>query len=91
LWNYNREFDGKWVMDLHSEAAKRLQPCAELRALASAVGGRLFRLNGEQLIGGSLELVWLDTERPALPREEVDFGALWDILHDDVVLVVPHV
>ncbi|EGE0319144.1 hypothetical protein DNC95_27925, partial [Escherichia coli] len=45
-WNYNREFDGKWVMDLHSEAAKRLQPCAELRALASAVGGRLFRLNG---------------------------------------------
>ena len=33
-------------MDLHSEAAKRLQPCAELRALASAVGGRLFRLNG---------------------------------------------
>jgi len=35
------------------------------------------------LIGGSLELVWLDTERPALPREEVDVGALWDILHDD--------
>lgn len=33
-------------MDLHSEAVKRLQPCAELRALASAVGGRLFRLNG---------------------------------------------
>ncbi|MCS6038262.1 PDZ domain-containing protein [Klebsiella pneumoniae subsp. pneumoniae] len=29
---HNREFDGKWVMDLHSEAAKRLQPCAELRA-----------------------------------------------------------
>lgn len=38
LVNYNREFDGKWVMDLHSEAVKRLQPCAELRALASAVG-----------------------------------------------------
>ncbi|MGU0057228.1 PDZ domain-containing protein [Enterobacter hormaechei] len=28
------EFDGKWVMDLHSEAAKRLQPCAELTSLS---------------------------------------------------------
>ena len=37
----------------------------------------------EQLIGGILELVWLDTERPLLPREMVDVGALWDVLRDN--------
>lgn len=34
----------------------------------------------ERLIGDSLELVWLDTERPSLPLEPVDVPSLWDVV-----------
>lgn len=34
----------------------------------------------ERLIGDSLELAWLDTERPSLPLEAVDVTRLWDVV-----------
>ncbi|QLF93907.1 sensor histidine kinase [Pseudomonas sp. ABC1] len=34
----------------------------------------------ERLVGDTLELVWLDTERPQLPLELVDVARLWDVL-----------
>jgi two-component system sensor histidine kinase PfeS len=37
----------------------------------------------EQLIGDTLELVWLDTERPSLPLEAVDVGRLWEVLREN--------
>jgi two-component system sensor histidine kinase PfeS len=37
----------------------------------------------ERLINDTLELVWLDNERPSLPLETVEIAALWDMLRDD--------
>ncbi|MDU9410606.1 sensor histidine kinase [Pseudomonas sp. zfem001] len=37
----------------------------------------------EKLVGDALELVWLDTERPQLPCEEVDVIRLWDVLREN--------
>ncbi|MDN5516275.1 MAG: sensor histidine kinase [Pseudomonas sp.] len=37
----------------------------------------------EKLVGDALELVWLDTERPQLPSEEVDIVRLWDVLREN--------
>lgn len=37
----------------------------------------------EKLIGETLELVWLDTERPSLPLESVEIGRLWDVLREN--------
>lgn len=37
----------------------------------------------EKLVGDALELVWLDTERPSLPMEEVDIVRLWDVLREN--------
>ncbi|MBA1274485.1 histidine kinase sensor domain-containing protein [Stutzerimonas azotifigens] len=37
----------------------------------------------QQLIGNTLELVWLDTERPQLPLEPIEVGALWEIIAED--------
>lgn len=37
----------------------------------------------EKLIGDTLELVWLDTERPSLPLEPVEVGQLWDVLREN--------
>lgn len=38
----------------------------------------------ERLIGDSLELAWLDTERPSLPLEPVDVPGLWDVIRENV-------
>ncbi|WP_122317168.1 sensor histidine kinase [Pseudomonas cichorii] len=38
----------------------------------------------EKLISDTLELVWLDTERPALPLETVEMRELWNLLCEDV-------
>ncbi|MBX8493820.1 sensor histidine kinase [Pseudomonas cichorii] len=38
----------------------------------------------EKLISDTLELVWLDTERPALPLETVEVKELWNLLCEDV-------
>jgi two-component system sensor histidine kinase PfeS len=37
----------------------------------------------EGLINDTLELVWLDTERPQLPIEPVLIGELWELLRED--------
>lgn len=37
----------------------------------------------ERLINDTLELVWLDTERPSLPAEPVLVGELWELLRED--------
>jgi len=37
----------------------------------------------ERLINDTLELVWLDNERPALPSEPVEVVELWEMLRDD--------
>jgi two-component system sensor histidine kinase PfeS len=37
----------------------------------------------ERLINDTLELVWLDTERPQLPVEPVAMGELWELLRED--------
>ncbi|MCO8165424.1 sensor histidine kinase [Pseudomonas sp. 21LCFQ010] len=37
----------------------------------------------ERLIDDTLELVWLDTERPRLPAESVEVAELWNILRED--------
>ena len=66
-------------------------PLSRLRAAAerNGCGGALsLRVSQEvrgmdRLIGGILELVWLDTARPALPCEAVDVAALWDLLRDN--------
>lgn len=81
-------FQRQLLRDLSHEMRaplSRLRAAADRECGADALSCRVTQeVKGmEQLIGGSLELVWLDTERPALPREEVDVGALWDILRDD--------
>lgn len=38
----------------------------------------------QQLVGDTLELAWLDTERPRLAAESVELEALWDMLCERV-------
>jgi len=81
-------FQRQLLRDLSHELRaplSRLRAAADRECGADALSRRVTQeVKGmEQLIGGSLELVWLDTERPSLPREEVDVGALWDVLRDD--------
>lgn len=37
----------------------------------------------QQLVGDTLELAWLDTERPRLAPEPVQLAALWDVLREN--------
>lgn len=37
----------------------------------------------QQLVDNTLELVWLDTERPRLPMEDIDVRALWGVLAEN--------
>ncbi|CAD5106405.1 HAMP domain-containing sensor histidine kinase [Zestomonas carbonaria] len=37
----------------------------------------------ERLIGDTLELVWLDTERPRLPLDAVEVPQLWEVLREN--------
>lgn len=81
-------FQRQLLRDLSHELRaplSRLRAAADRECRADALSRRVTQeVKGmEQLIGGILELVWLDTERASLPREEVDVGALWDILRDD--------
>jgi len=81
-------FQRQLLRDLSHELRaplSRLRAAAEREPGAGALSGRVTQeVQGmEQLIGGILELVWLDTERPLLPREMVDVGALWDVLRDN--------
>jgi two-component system sensor histidine kinase PfeS len=81
-------FQRQLLRDLSHELRaplSRLRAAAEREPRAGALSRRVNQeVQGmEQLIGGILELVWLDTERPSLPREAVDVGALWDVLRDN--------
>jgi two-component system sensor histidine kinase PfeS len=81
-------FQRQLLRDLSHELRaplSRLRAAAEREPGAGALSRRVTQeVQGmEQLIGGILELVWLDTERPLLPREMVDVGALWDVLRDN--------
>ncbi|MFS2126464.1 histidine kinase sensor domain-containing protein [Pseudomonas sp. Pseusp97] len=37
----------------------------------------------QRLVADTLELAWLDTERPRVELEEIDLRSLWDLLVDD--------
>ncbi|MDE3736093.1 sensor histidine kinase [Pseudomonas resinovorans] len=37
----------------------------------------------ESLVNDTLELVWLDTDRPELPLEEVEVASLWEVLREN--------
>ncbi len=65
----------------------RLQVLCEGQDDAHALRARLAReVQGmQQLVELTLELAWLDTEPPALPRESVALATLWDILVEDAV------
>jgi len=63
----------------------RLQVLCEGQDDAGALRARLAReVQGmQQLVELTLELAWLDTEPPTLPREPVALVALWEILGED--------
>ncbi len=63
----------------------RLRVAGESEQDVEALRQRLARevLQMEKLVGDALELVWLDTERPRLPSEEVDVARLWDVLREN--------
>lgn len=63
----------------------RLRVAGESEQDVAALRQRLAREveQMEKLVGDALELVWLDTERPQLPREEVDVARLWDVLREN--------
>ncbi|MGP0174524.1 histidine kinase sensor domain-containing protein [Pseudomonas sp. NCHU5208] len=63
----------------------RLRVAGESEQDVEALRQRLARevQEMEKLVGDALELVWLDTERPSLPLEEVDVVRLWDVLREN--------
>lgn len=65
----------------------RLQVLCEGEEDAVALRARLAReVQGmQQLVELTLELAWLDTEPPNLPREPVVLVALWEILGEDAL------
>ena len=83
------EFQRQLLRDLSHELRtplSRLRVTGEREQDTTALRQRLEReVQGmERLINDTLELVWLDTERPQLPMETVDIGRLWDVLCEDV-------
>lgn len=83
------EFQRQLLRDLSHELRtplSRLRVTGEREQDTAALRLRLEReVQGmERLINDTLELVWLDTERPLLPMEAVDIGRLWDVLCEDV-------
>lgn len=81
-------FQRQLLRDLSHELRtplSRLRVAGEQAEDVQALGQRLERevATMERLIADSLELVWLDTERPSLPLEPVDVGHLWDVLREN--------
>lgn len=81
-------FQRQLLRDLSHELRtplSRLRVAGEQVEDVHALGQRLEREVDvmERLIADSLELVWLDTERPSLPLEPVDVGRLWDVLREN--------
>jgi two-component system sensor histidine kinase PfeS len=63
----------------------RLRVAGERETDIDAMRQRLDReVQGmERLINDTLELVWMDTERPRLPVEPVEMKQLWEVLRED--------
>ncbi|WP_455926076.1 histidine kinase sensor domain-containing protein [Pseudomonas putida] len=63
----------------------RLQVALESDADAPALRQRMDREVQcmRQLVDDTLELVWLDTERPQLALDTVDVGTVWEMLRED--------
>ncbi|MDD0977325.1 sensor histidine kinase [Pseudomonas sp. TNT2022 ID681] len=63
----------------------RLQVAAENEPDSEVLRERLTREVQcmRQLVDDTLELVWLDTERPRLPRDVVEVDALWEIVREN--------
>lgn len=81
-------FQRQLLRDLSHELRtplSRLRVAGESEQDIEALRQRLVReVQGmEKLVGDALELVWLDTERPSLPLEEVDIVRLWDVLREN--------
>ncbi|MCU1723160.1 sensor histidine kinase [Pseudomonas sp. 5P_5.1_Bac1] len=83
------DFQRQLLRDLSHELRtplSRLRVTGEREQDTVALRQRLERevQSMERLINDTLELVWLDTERPLLPLEPVDIGRLWEVLCEDV-------
>lgn len=81
-------FQRQLLRDLSHELRtplSRLRVAGEHEQDVDALRQRLEREVGgmEKLIGDTLELVWLDTERPSLPLESVDIARLWEVLSEN--------
>lgn len=81
-------FQRQLLRDLSHELRtplSRLRVAGESEQDVDALRQRLAREveEMEKLVGDALELVWLDTERPKLPSEEVDIVRLWDVLREN--------
>lgn len=81
-------FQRQLLRDLSHELRtplSRLRVAGEGEQDADALRQRLARevQEMEKLVSDALELVWLDTERPSLPSEEVDIVRLWDVLREN--------
>jgi len=81
-------FQRRLLRDLSHELRtplSRLRAAGERETDITAMRQRLDReVQGmERLIADTLELVWLDTERPALPLETVEVERLWEVLRED--------
>ncbi|TBU92691.1 two-component sensor histidine kinase [Stutzerimonas kirkiae] len=79
------EFQRQLLCDLSHELRtplSRLSVAAEQNLDLATLRQRLEReVQGmERLVGDTLELVWLDTERPNLPLCLVDVARLWEVL-----------
>ncbi|MDH4610865.1 sensor histidine kinase [Pseudomonas sp. BN102] len=63
----------------------RLRVAGEGAADLEALRQRLERevRSMESLVNDTLELVWLDTDRPRLPLEEVAVASLWEVLREN--------
>lgn len=81
-------FQRQLLRDLSHELRtplSRLRVAGESEQDSDALRQRLSRevQEMEKLVGDALELVWLDTERPSLPLEEVDLLRLWDVITEN--------
>src|SRR5690606_14668037 len=63
----------------------RLHMAAENEADSEVLRERLLReVQGmRQLVDDTLELVWLDNERPQLPSDTVEVDALWEVVREN--------
>ncbi|WP_430293103.1 HAMP domain-containing sensor histidine kinase [Pseudomonas sp. B1-22] len=81
-------FQRQLLRDLSHELRtplSRLRVAGDSRISEAALRQRLEREVEvmQRLVADTLELAWLDTERPHLEREDIDLLSLWELLVDD--------